>query len=255
MRRIGPPCCAWLVAKSHRRAVHRTIPHYALGVDHAFAVKKLSEFLKLVNTHLNDLDAATGDAGSDWPEWPQDLVLQQVWARQIMNAYEPGLGDVAQDESERYYWHQVRAAAVEALGRALSAEEIAEFLRPTSPAVAADSLHPWVWDSAAPLWAAEARQDAVLAAARTVNRRLQQKLSRHDVGESDLCLQTFAVTDPTAGKPRLRFPGDRDTPTWRARQEGAKYLAAGVFLAIRNVAAHEDHVRGPSRKRWSIWPR
>ncbi|MFF3941672.1 TIGR02391 family protein [Streptomyces phaeofaciens] len=36
--------------------------------------------------------------------------------------------------------------------------------------------------------------------------------------------------------------GDRNTPTWRARQEGAKYLAAGAFLALRNVAAHEDEV-------------
>ncbi|MGV9419935.1 TIGR02391 family protein [Streptomyces sp. NPDC003674] len=35
---------------------------------------------------------------------------------------------------------------------------------------------------------------------------------------------------------------DRNTPTWRARQEGAKYLAAGAFLALRNVAAHEDEV-------------
>ncbi|MEU0058624.1 TIGR02391 family protein [Streptomyces sp. NPDC006334] len=65
---------------------------------------------------------------------------------------------------------------------------------------------------------AEARQDAVLAAARTVNRRLQQKLGCHDIG------------------------GDRKTPTWRARQEGAKYLAAGAFLALRNVAAQEDEV-------------
>ncbi|MEU0651421.1 TIGR02391 family protein [Streptomyces albogriseolus] len=62
------------------------------------------------------------------------------------------------------------------------------------------------------------------------------------MGETDLCLQTFDLKEPVAGKPRLRFPGDRTIPTWRARQEGAKYLAAGVFLAIRNVAAHEDEV-------------
>ncbi|MFD5656161.1 TIGR02391 family protein [Streptomyces hirsutus] len=50
------------------------------------------------------------------------------------------------------------------------------------------------------------------------------------------------MKEPVAGKPRLRFPGDRNTPTWRARQEEAKCFAAGVFLAIRNVAAHEDKV-------------
>lgn len=99
-----------------------------------------------------------------------------------------------------------------------------------------------MWEPAAPLWGAEARQDAVLAAARTVNRRLQQKLGRHDIGEMDLCMQAFDMKDPVAGKPRLRFDGDHNTPTWRARQEAAKYLAAGAFLALRNVAAHEDEV-------------
>ncbi|WP_331448212.1 TIGR02391 family protein [Streptomyces xanthochromogenes] len=47
---------------------------------------------------------------------------------------------------------------------------------------------------------------------------------------------------PRRRKPRLRFDGDHNTPSWRARQEGAKYLAAGAFLALRNVAAHEDEV-------------
>ncbi|MFF7452434.1 MULTISPECIES: TIGR02391 family protein [unclassified Streptomyces] len=55
-------------------------------------------------------------------------------------------------------------------------------------------------------------------------------------------MQAFDMKDPIAGKPRLRFDSDRNTPTWRARQEGAKYLAAGAFLALRNVAAHEDEV-------------
>jgi hypothetical protein len=128
------------------------------------------------------------------------------------------------------------------LGILAGMDEWAVRLAPDAPTLAADQLHPWVWEPAAPLWAAEARQDAILAAARTVNRRLQQKLNRHDVGEADLCLQTFEMKDPLPGKPRLRFPGDRSTPTWRARQDGAKYLGAGFFLAIRNVAAHEDAV-------------
>ncbi|MEV5975781.1 TIGR02391 family protein [Streptomyces sp. NPDC052114] len=128
------------------------------------------------------------------------------------------------------------------LGILAAMDDWATRLLPDAPSLSADRLHPWVWEPAAPLWAAEARQDAVLAAARTVNRRLQQKLNRHDIGETDLCMQSFDLKDPVAGKPRLRFPGDRDTPTWRARQEGAKYVAAGAFLAIRNVAAHEDEV-------------
>ncbi|MEV0493648.1 TIGR02391 family protein [Streptomyces atratus] len=213
-------------------------------MDHAFAVRKLTEFLALVGGYLYEVERASREDGADWPDWPQELVVQQVVARQIANAYSPGLGDVERDEGENdfSYWYRSRTAAAQALGMASSAEEIAAFLRPTSPAIAADSLHPWVWEPAAPLWAAEARQDAVLAAARTLNRRLQQKLERHDIGETDLCMQTFDLKEAQPGKPRLRFPGDRSTATWRARQEGAKYFAAGAFLAIRNVAAHEEAV-------------
>lgn len=105
------------------------------------------------------------------------------------------------------------------LGILADMDEWAARLVLDAPTLAADQFHPWVWEPAAPLWAAEARQDAVLAAARTVNRRLQQKLNRHDIGETDLCLQTFDMKDPVAGKPRLRFPGDRNTPTWRARKK------------------------------------
>lgn len=126
------------------------------------------------------------------------------------------------------------------LGILANMDEWAARLAPDAPTLPADRLHPWVWEPAAPLWAAEARQDAILAGARTVNRRLQQKLDRHDIGETDLCLQSFEPKDPVAGKPRLRFAGDRDTPIWHARQEGAKYLGAGAFLAIRNIAAHDE---------------
>ncbi|MEV7960362.1 hypothetical protein [Streptomyces sp. NPDC088141] len=153
------------------------------------------------------------DIGAESPDWPQELVVQEAVARQIANAYSPGLGNIERDDAddEPTYWYRVRAAAAEALGMASSAEEIAAFLRPTSPAIAAESLRPRVWEPDAPLRAAEARQDAVLAAARTLNRR--QKLERHDIGETDLCLQTFDLQKSQPGKPRLRFPGDRTTAT------------------------------------------
>ncbi|MGW1998352.1 TIGR02391 family protein [Embleya sp. NPDC001921] len=160
----------------------------------------------------------------------------------IENAYVPTLGDYEPPGNPRENWVVARHAAIQALGRARSQDEITAFLRPTSPSLTADSLHSWVWESAAPLWAADAHQDAVLAAARTINRRLQKKLDRHDIGETDLCLQSFDTKEPAPGKPRLRFPGDRSTPTWKARQEGAKFTTAGAYLAIRNLAAHEEAV-------------
>ncbi|MFF2517424.1 TIGR02391 family protein [Streptomyces sp. NPDC058086] len=212
-------------------------------VDHAYAIETLTKFLDGVNQHLSDLDSANMREGVTPTDAPQELELEEVRARLIESAYVPNLGGYAADEwSQRQRWWTAREAAVQALGRAQSAEEIAAFLRPASPSIAADDLHPWVWEPAAQLWAAGARQDAVLTAARTVNRRLQQKLNRHDIGETDLCMQSFDMKAPTEGKPRLRFGGDRSTPTWKARQDGAKYTSAGAFLAIRNLAAHEDEV-------------
>ncbi|MCG3043943.1 TIGR02391 family protein [Streptomyces sp. S1A] len=137
------------------------------------------------------------------------------------------------------------------LGILADKDEWAVRLVPDVSTLAADRFHPWVWEPAAPLWAAEARQDAVLAAARTVNRRLQLKLNCHDIGETDLCLQTFDLKESVAGKPRLRFPGDRNTPTWRARQEGAKHLAVGVFLAFGTWLPTRTRCPGPSRRRWN----
>jgi hypothetical protein len=209
-------------------------------VDHAYAVKTLNEFVQAVDEHLAYLVGRSEVWGP--AHTPDELTFTEIRARRIENAYKPGLGDYTHHSTPQENWRRARNAAIQAIGRAKSEDEITAFLRPASPTIAADGLHPWAWEPAAPLWAAEARQDAVLAAARTLNRRLQQKLSRHDIGETDLCLQSFNTQEPTAGKPRLWFPGDRTTPTWKARQEGAKYLSAGAFLAIRNVAAHEDGV-------------
>lgn len=209
-------------------------------MDHTFAIEKLTEFVQGINHYLHELDNRS--SMYPWPDPPQELELQEVRARLIENAYVPGLGDYVSSGNVRDSWINARYAAIQALGRARSAEEIAEFLRPTSPSIAAEALHQWVWEPAAPLWAADAHQDAVLTAARTVNRRLQQKLDRHDISDSALCMQCFDVKSPEPGKPRLRFAGDRETPTWKARQDGAKYTAAGAFLAIRNLAAHEEKV-------------
>lgn len=206
-------------------------------MDHAFAVHILGKFVQDVNAYLGALEECWD---GNWPAAPEALELDEVRVKLIENAYVPSLGDYEAPLNWRDHWELARQNAIQALGRATSADEIAAFLRPTSPAIAADGLHPWVWGPAAPLWAADARQDAVLSAARTVNRRLQQKLGRHDIGEYNLAMQAFDLKEPEVGKPRLRCPGDQTTPTWKARQEGAKYVTAGAFLAIRNTAAHED---------------
>lgn len=54
-------------------------------------------------------------------------------------------------------------------------------------------------------------------------------------------MHPFDLKAPAPGKPRLRFAGDRTVPTWRARMEGAKYLAAEhealEYLTVLSVVA------------------
>lgn len=202
-------------------------------MDHTWAIKQLDEFIAAIDRLGSWVALRAGE---------EALARKEALIRRIANAYQAGSGDytVRAGGTKRQRWGPAREAALLTRELAASAEEFDAFLRPPFPALTADALHPWVYEPASPLWAAGAHQDAVLAAARTVNRRLQQRLDRHDIGETDLAMQSFDMKAPAPGKPRLRFPGDRTTPTWKARQDGAKYLAAGAFLGIRNVAAHED---------------
>lgn len=198
--------------------------------------EKLQAFDKLAEAYGYTSDGYDGD-----PELYNELHRTEPTIRKILQALDPALADgvnVSAFAGEALARRQVQRG----LGILNDMDDWDVRLVPDAPALLADRLHPWVWESAVQLWAADARQDAVLAASRTVNRRMQQKLGRHDVSDTDLCMQSFDLKDPTEGKPRLRIPGDRTTPTWRARQEGAKYFGAGVFQAIRNVAAHEDTV-------------
>jgi uncharacterized protein (TIGR02391 family) len=88
------------------------------------------------------------------------------------------------------------------------------------------------------MWEANAYSEAVEAAAKSINARLQQKLGRFDISDTDLCLQAFSKDEPKEGRPRLRFDGDRTSETWRSRQEGAGAFGRGCFQAIRNPIAH-----------------
>lgn len=175
------------------------------------------------------------------------LIMLDPGMRIIMNVAQEGLGDYTQPPDGGYsfhdpeYWRDVvRPPVLRALGIHLYGAELSDRLRPDSPNLIADQLHPWVWNAAAPLWFAGSKQEAVLAAARSVNARLQQKLGRLDTSESSLCREAFSLDAPSTGRPRLRFLGDRASDTWHSRQQGGMQLGAGCFAGIRNPAAHED---------------
>ena len=98
--------------------------------------------------------------------------------RNLMEAARPGLGEYTEPPAggwsyqDNAYWQQiVRDRVLRAIGIHELGEEAQRRMRPDSPDLIADQLHPWVWEAAAPLWNAGSRQEAVHGGARSVNAR------------------------------------------------------------------------------------
>jgi len=222
-------------------------------MDHAWAAEQLTHYANGIRT-LKDLTRMVWRVGDDDPKIDadihsqiEDLIQQEPIMRDLMNAARAGLGDyerpVGRSETADEYWtDDVLPWVLRAIGIHTMGAEVRARMRPDSPDLAADQMHPWVWSAAQPLWQAGNRQEAVQTAARSVNARLQQKLMRKNLGEAALCRESFTTDPPADGRPRLRFPGDRSSPTWRSRQGGARDFGAGCFEAIRNPAAHEHNL-------------
>jgi hypothetical protein len=220
-------------------------------VDRVWAAERLRAFVL-------DIDRLTGlFENGDFDEINKaadDLMSLDAVMRDLMNAARPGLGnyaspmEIGQTHYRTDYWERyVKPVALRAIGSHTLGAEARRRMRPDSPDLVADQFHPWVWDAAAPLWEAGTTQEAVHAAARSVNAHLQHKLGRRDRSESALCREAFSPDEPKSGRPRLRFPGDRTSDTWRSRQQGGMDFGAGCFEGIRNPAAHEDGLSLPEQ--------
>jgi hypothetical protein len=129
-----------------------------------------------------------------------------------------------------------RRVADEALGVAQDWELVKKNLAPDAPAVAADQFHPYIWAAAEPLWSTGQYRIAVGAAATSLSAHIAQKAGS-SLADRTLVQDVFA-SKATPGRPRLHFPGDPNSETWRSRQDGLHLTAQGAFAGIRNVAAH-----------------
>jgi hypothetical protein len=126
-----------------------------------------------------------------------------------------------------------------ALGHLATAAETAMHVRGTSaPTMAADSLHPLVWDAASKLWRDEHYSSAVQRAATFVNAHVQDLTDRRDASDNVLMAQVFSTNAPEEGKPRLRWPGEDIDLTVKAMRTGLLQFSQGCFAAIRNPATH-----------------
>jgi hypothetical protein len=106
------------------------------------------------------------------------------------------------------------------------------------PAFPLNLLDPVISQVAIPLWQANKFRQAVSDAATSLNKFAQDQLGRHDIYDSKLMTEAFSDEPAKRGKPRLRCPGDHRLVTVKDQQNGARQLANGAFLAIRNPAHH-----------------
>jgi uncharacterized protein (TIGR02391 family) len=126
-----------------------------------------------------------------------------------------------------------------ALGKLATDAETAQHITGTSaPTMAADSLHPLIWDAASKLWHDEHHASAVQRAATFLNAHVQDLIGRRDVSDSALMAQAFSSSAPELGKPRLRWPGEDSDLTVKAMRTGLSQFGQGCFMAIRNPATH-----------------
>jgi hypothetical protein len=246
------------------------LERYRHRMDHAWAVEQLREFLDQIDaiktlrifSEAQYFDEEGGQVRDNiierWGENQQiidHLMSLDPVMRELMDAARAGLGEYLEAPSDGWshedsdYWSKiVRPNVLRAIGIHELGAEARRRMRPDSPDLVADQFHPWVWEAAAPLWFAGSRQEAVHAAARSVNARMQQKRGHHDKSDAALCREFFSLDTPAPGRPRLRFPGYSPTSaTRRSRQQGAMDFGAGCFEGIRNPAAHEHELHLPEQ--------
>jgi hypothetical protein len=227
-------------------------------MDHAWAAEQLRVFKDNIDV-LRRIDGVVefsdemGDVIESYGPYGEivdRLIMLDPIMRSLMEAARLGLGEYLEAPDEGWslegseYWHKiVRPSVLRAIGIHELGAEARRRMRPDSPDLVADQFHPWVWDAAAPLWDAGSNREAVHAAARSVNARLQQKVRRYDISDTKLCREAFSFADATPHRFRLRLRGDHTSETWRSRQQGAMDFGSGCFEAIRNPAAHDHSLK------------
>lgn len=153
-----------------------------------------------------------------WPEWRNHLRPRQSFSWE----YDPLL-QIAK---------QLRVVLIRK-------EELDRNFGDTGPTLSASTMHTGVWDAAKNLWRNGHFGEAVNAAARSVNARLQDKVNRRDISEVKLVSECFSLEPPKPGVPRLRLMSNDGSDTYKNLHAGALAFGQGCFKAIRNVLAHE----------------
>ena len=215
--------------------------------DPALASEKAQDLVQAMarsgNAHVN----------GRWREYDSEVRIVRgllPLMREIANSVHPVVAadlweseDGEVDESLRpvWPWRDAYAATQELCGVLEHWEERRQILGPTGPILAATRLHEWVWDAAKSRWDDGYYDDAVHAAAESVNQKTQVKLNRRDLSGTELYQQAFSPVDALPEQPRLRlqFVELEDKDTWKSAHLGAMKLGEACFQGFRNLVAHK----------------
>ena len=159
---------------------------------------------------------------------------------------QPLIEDIAEeiDPSDDPYrfadWESTEKTVERMLGILDSMPLRAEIFAHRGPSLAAGRLHPWVWNAAVDRWRDGYYMDAVLEAAKAVERKVQLKTSS-DLSGTKLYSHAFSTNG--SNNSRLRFPDlVPGTDTWRSAHEGAMHLGMACSQGVRNWAAHSTDI-------------
>jgi uncharacterized protein (TIGR02391 family) len=166
------------------------------------------------------------------------LTLQMPTVREVLKRLDPALAAEIKQPDHLLGASGMMRAVQEGIG-ILNDQDEWPNLAPDAPSLIADRLHPHVWDAASALWDTEQYRVAVGQAAVSLSAHIASRAGS-SLAERELVAQVFAPSAPAANQVRLHLPGDKNTKTWRSRQEGLHLVALGAFAGIRNVAIHTD---------------
>jgi hypothetical protein len=204
--------------------------------DMEWVVAQLESFIEITKPHnLSGRNVITARMGAAVPN--AQIIDEQDAVEAILSRFYPRWRE-DNDTDPNYRWGQHRVAAQRCLAKIRRRQEVEEKLGFTGPRLSSSALHEWVWDAARPQWDSGHLAEAVVAAARNVNSRLQQKVGRRDLSEKALVEQSLSPRPAEASAPRLRVMQDDGSDTYRSLQSGVLSFGVGCFMAIRSPLAH-----------------
>ncbi len=201
-------------------------------------IEYLLDLLEGASADARTLERTRYQPGYGYEDLRSELAKRIRHVADAANFFIGGHGRLVLTAFENFRYGDVADYVDQATYHVENAGELQRALGPPpGPTLRADALHPTVWDACASLWRSNHRRAATNAAAVAVDAALQNRIGRRDLSGKRLWQESFGLSDPAPGRPRLRVHPSDGSETYTSMQEGAVSFGAGCFQAFRNVGA------------------